>query len=459
MLTPLALYHRLPYPLKVLAASLRGLELRRWRYGEETPRLVAAAEERESWDEERWRAWQQERLAALLERAARRVPYYRRYWRRQGGREPWRRLERWPILRKEAVRAEPLAFLADDVRRRRMYVEHTSGSTGTPLTLYWSRATVRAWYALFEARVRRWHGVGRGDRWAHLGGQLVAASERRRPPYWVWNAGLRQLYLSSYHLAPATAAAYVDALRRHRVRYVLGYPSSLATLARLALEQGLEPPPLAVAIANAEPLYDHQRRWIESAFRCPVRDTYGMAEIACAASECGSGALHLWPEVGVLEILERDADRGVEAGGEGRIVATGLLNADMPLVRYDTGDVGALAAGDEPCTCGRRLPRLASVEGRADDLLRTPDGRVVGRLDPVFKADLPIREAQIVQRAIDRVEVKVVPAAGYDAACAAQIADRLSQRLGPEVAVDVVAVAAIPRIAGKFRAVVSELPP
>ena len=94
-------------------------------------------------------------------------------------------------------------------------------------------------------------------------------------------------------------------------------------------------------------------------------------------------------------------------------MATGLLNPDMPLVRYDVGDRGARAPSGAACACGRLLPRLLAIEGRSDDVVVTPEGRRVGRLDPVFKADLAIREAQIVQETRDRVRVLIVPAAGY----------------------------------------------
>ena len=67
---------------------------------------------------------------------------------------------------------------------------------------------------------------------------------------------------------------------------------------------------------------------------------------------------------------------------------------------------------------------LRSVEGRADDVLVTPDGRQVGRLDPVFKGDLPVREAQIVQEAIDRIRVRYVPAPGFSEASASSLAER-----------------------------------
>ena len=451
----LDLYHRLPYPGRCLAAGLRGLYLRWWRYGSDTPRLVEEALERDRWSADDWRRYQGRELAAVLERAVNDVPYYRRFWSGRP-RAEWQDLSNWPVLRKETVRENPRAFVADDRDPRRMFAEHTSGSTGTPLTLWWSRATVIAWYALVEARLRRWQSLSRRDRWAILGGQLVAPVEQSRPPFWVWNAALRQLYLSSYHLGPAHAAAYLDALARHRTRYLFGYPSALAALGELAVEQGLEAPPLSVALSNAEPLYDHQRRTIETAFGCPARDTYGTAEIVCAASECGHGRLHLWPEVGVHEVLADDADEPLPPGETGRLVATGLLNRDMPLMRYEIGDRVALPASDETCPCGRGLPLLESLEGRLDDVIVTPDGRRVGRLDPVFKADLPLREAQIVQVDRDRVVLRFVPAAGYGSAIAEDLKRRLGQRLGEAMVIEVEEVERLPRTAaGKLRAVVS----
>ena len=177
-----------------------------------------------------WQAWQGERLAMVLRRAATQVPYYREQWaqrRRQGDRASWEYLENWPILEKEPLRANPQAFVAEDCHTQRMIPYHTSGTSGKPLTLWRSPATERAYYALFEARNRRWHGVSYHDRWAMLGGQLVTPAWRRQPPFWVWNFGLHQLYMSSYHLAPDLIPYYLDAMVRYRVKYLWGYTSVL----------------------------------------------------------------------------------------------------------------------------------------------------------------------------------------------------------------------------------------
>lgn len=451
----LAIYHRLPPPLLDIVATLRGWQLQLLRYGPETAQLVEEALERDHWTPERWKSWQEERLARLLHRAATKVPYYRRLWgerRARGDQSSWERLENWPILEKEVVRQNPEAFLAEDCTPRRMFETHTSGTTGTPLRIWQSRQTLRAWYALFEARWRRWHGVSREDRWAILGGQLVAPVNRRKPPFWVRNWPMRQLYLSSYHLAPEFVPFYVEAIRRFRPAYLWGYSSALYTLAQECGRLGVRDLRFRVILTNAEPLFDHQRARIQEVFQSPVRETYGMSEMAAAAGECEHGRMHWFPDAGFVEIAGQDSD------GAGDLIATGLINADMPLVRYRVGDRVKPAAAGQVCACGRTLPLLERIEGRLDDVVVTPDGRRVGRLDPVFKADLSIVEAQIVQEELDFVRVRVVPDAEFGARQEEELKQRLRLRLGEGMRVEIERVKEIERAAnGKFRAVISRV--
>ena len=453
------IYHKLPYPAKVVAASARGRYLNRWRYSEDTEPLVAEFLAHDYWSAEQWRAWRDERMAFVLRRAAADVPYYREQWARRraaGDNSPVELLENWPVLTKEDLRAAPRAFLADDCDPKAMFYEHTSGTTGKPLHIWLSKDTVRAWFALFEARARRWYGVDRATRWAILGGQLVAPVERERPPFWVWNMSLNQLYLSSYHLSPENIAAYLKAMKKYEVRYLLGYPSALYSLAREVLDQGLTAPRLQVAIGNAEPLLDHQRQAITEAFGCPARETYGMAEIAAAAGDCEYCRLHVWPEAGHIEILDDVTGEPLSSGRAGRLVATGLMNADMPLIRYETGDRATLS--EDACPCGRTLPVLRAIEGRVDDVVITRDGRHIGRLDPVFKADLPIREAQIIQEDWDLLRVLYVPTAAYTETDGEMLIQRIHDRTGTDMRVILEPVEAVPRTAnGKFRAVISRV--
>lgn len=456
-MTSKQLYHSLPYPLRVLGASAYGYYLRGWRYGFDTEQRVEQAIERESWSPEQWKAWREERLAYVLYRAAHKVPYYRAHWeerRRKGDQSSFEHLENWPILDKEALRETPDAFIADDYNPSWMYKKTTSGTTGKPVQVWQSREAVKEWYALFEARCRAWNGVSRHDRWANVGGHIVAEVEREEPPFWVWNAGLKQLYMSSYHLSPEHIPAYFEALREYDIDYIWGYSSSLYALAREALRRD-EQIHMHVAMTNAEPLMAHQRTAIREAFQCRTIETYGQVETVTAASECEEGSMHLWPEAGVLEVIGKNGDT-LAHGETGEFISTGLLSAGMPLIRYRLGDWGSVS--ENSCGCGRKLPVLESVEGRTDDVIILPGGRRVGRLDPVFKSDLPIREAQIIQHAVDDVSIKFVPDATCTEEDAQRLAHRLRERIGSTVGINLQEVESIPRTSnGKFRAVISKV--
>ena len=454
------IYNELPAPARSLAATLRGFQLRSWRYGPETDQLIAETIAREHWTTDQWAVWKQERLAEVLQQAATKVPYYREQWatrRRGGDRSSWEMLENWPLLDKEEVRKNPKAFVADGRNVSRMFHDHTSGSSGKSLDVWLTKETVRLWYALFEARCRYWYGVSRSSRWGVLGGQLITPVTDREPPFWIRNYALKQLYMSSYHLAPDLLPHYFKAIKQFRVEYLLGYASSLFELAQAALRLQPSLPKLKVVVVNAEPLYDYQRRTIEEAFQCPVRETYGMAETVAAASECEAGRMHLWPEAGIMEVLP-DENR-VKNGEAGELVCTGLINIDMPLIRYRVGDRGTLEPPSIPCRCGRTLPILSKIEGRIDETLYTRDGRRIGRLDPVFKSQLPIREAQIIQESLEQIRIKYVPADTWTPAANKTLVERLQDRVG-NVSVVLEPVDVLPRGSnGKFRAVICELSP
>ncbi|MCW5960598.1 MAG: phenylacetate--CoA ligase family protein [Pyrinomonadaceae bacterium] len=441
----LKIYHKLPGWSRNLAASLRGHYLNSWRYDKNSQILVEQALERDFWGRKDWDRWVGNRLDKLLSRARTSVPYYREVWdERSDDLQSSDKLENWQILEKDSVRKEAENLVADDRNLKKMFCDHTSGTTGTALNIWASSDTVKHWYALNEARCRNWYGVTKNDRWAILGGQLVTPATQTKPPFWVWNSAMNQLYLSSYHLSLTSVKSYLDALCRYRVRYILGYPSAIYTLARSALALGRRDVTLHVAISNAEPLYDHQRETIAEAFDCAVRETYGMAEMAAAATECSEGNLHQWLDAGIIETDDND-----------EIICTGLVNPDMPLIRYRVGDRAKFAK--TPCACGRSLPVIASIEGRSDDVLLTPDGRIVGRLDPVFKKDMPVIESQIIQKTLKTILVKYVPAPDFNSSAGRDLSNRIRERLG-DVEVILEKVSQIPRTPrGKFRAVVCEL--
>ncbi len=457
----LSFYYRLPAPARSLAATLRGYYLRSWRYGPQTEVIAEQTIARERWSSQQWQTYQDKRLSEMLHHAATQVPYYREMWaerRRNGDNASWEQLSNWPILDKDEVRKDARAFVADDCDPNKLFRVRTSGTTGKPIDLWFSRKTHTEYYGVAEARGRHWYGVSRHDRWAIQGAHLVVPITAHRPPFWVWNGAMKQLYLSAFHLTAKWIPDFLTALVKYKIVFLYGYPSYLYVIAKEMIRLGRTDIPMKVVIVNAEPLFDYQREAIAEAFGCPVRETWGMSEICASAGECEHGRLHLWPEVGIVEVMENG--QVLPDNAEGELICTGLMNREMPLIRYRVGDCGTLAPKEEMCPCGRTLPVLKSLDGRTTDFVYLPDGKMINRFEPIFVTEIPVVEAQVIQDSLKQLRILYVPTPEFTEDHRQLMIQRTRDRMGnPDMEIVAEPTSSIPRTpAGKFRTVVCNLP-
>ncbi len=454
------LYYRLPSPVRSLAVTVRGYYLRSWRYGTITEKIAAEALAKDFWNEEQWSKWQSEQLAKLLHRAATQVPYYREMWakrRANGDNSSWMELSNWPVLEKEPLRHDPRAFIADDCNIKKMYCTTTSGTTGKSLEIWSTRETLTQYYGVAEARGRLWYGVSRHKRWAMQGGVAIIPPRTSKPPFWVWNRSLNQLYLSAYHLTRDRIPMFLDVLSEYKIEWLYGYPSYLYIMANEMLRTAKKTVKLKVVITSAEPLFDYQREVIEKAFGCPVRETWGMSEMCASAGECEHGRMHLWPEVGITEIMSDGIVAPENISGE--MICTGLVNHEMPLIRYRIGDQATLAP-NEKCECGRTLPILKSIDGRTFDMIYLPNGRITNRFEPIFSREFPLIEGQVIQESVHKLRLLYVPTSEFTEEHAVKLLARAKSFVGcDEVDITLEACESIPRTpSGKFKTVVCNLP-
>jgi phenylacetate-CoA ligase len=168
---------------------------------------------------------------------------------------------------------------------------------------------------------------------------------------------------------------------------------------------------------------------------------------------CALNRLHVDMEYCIVEVEPEEEN---DEWARGPLLVTGLATEATPFLRYRIGDVGTRSKA--PCPCGRPGDVFLSVDGRTDDLVMTPDGRMVGRLDHIFKGQLDVGEAQILQETRDAIRVLVVPRRTFSAQSEAALRKEIRGRLGPEIRTEIRLVETIPREAnGKFRAVKSRL--
>jgi phenylacetate-CoA ligase len=451
-------YQHAPAWLQTVLLNAQAARLHRERYGPTFEALEAAWDRSQWWEPARLRDWQAERLREIARVAYERVPFYRRRFDACGvrpeeitGPEDLRRL---PVLTKADVREAGPGLLTRPASA--LVHGHTSGTTGSPLSLWYDRAMCIA-NNVADWRQKGWAGMRR-DAWCGVFlGRVVVPITVRRPPFWRRNYLHRQVWFSSFHLSEANLAIYVQEIRRRRLRFLEGYPSTLYILASYLRRRG-ERLPMQAVFSSSETLHAVQRETLAAAFECPVFDFYGLAERMAFAGECEThDGKHLFDEYGVTEIVD-DAGEPVAPGQRGWLVGTTLWNQGMPLIRYRTSDLTARLL--EPCACGRGLGRIAAVTTKAEDIVVTPDGRYVSPsvLTHPFKPFHQLLKSQVIQDSVDRLHLKLVASDAFTPAHCAALVAGLRERLGEGMEVSVEMVDDIPpEPSGKFRWVISRV--
>src|SRR5262249_14466253 len=138
-----------------------------------------------------------------------------------------------------------------------------------------------------------------------------------------------------------------------------------------------------------------------------VVDSYSSEELGYIGLQCpGREHYHVQAENLLVEVLRGDGSPCV-AGETGRMVVTTLHNFAMPFVRYANGDYAEVGPA---CPCGRGLPVLTRIAGRQRNMLMRPDGVQHWPSFPteVWGGIAPVRQLQVVQDALDHVEVRLV---------------------------------------------------
>ncbi|MBT37546.1 MAG: hypothetical protein QF890_11760 [Myxococcota bacterium] len=453
-----AFYPRLPILGQNWACTVGGWIRFRQRFSRHFRRTLEDWERSVKWSDERLREVQRERLGQLVARARQHVPYYRDLAPPSEKSDPEEAiremLEAIPPLEKRAYRDQPEAFISRLIPRARLHAGQTSGTTGTALPLWYSPETLAEEYATVW-RMRRRLGADIRDPQLSFNGQIIVPFAQTRPPFWRTNHYTRQTLFSIYHMTPANLKLYVDTVHATPSRYVQGYPSSIHLVARSLLEEDRRLPRghIAGIFTSSESLLAFQRETIEEAFGAPVLDRYGVSEFAVSMTECDAHRLHVDMEYCIVEVETTEETDDYETGS---LLITSLAHDATPLFRYRIGDVGTRAK--HPCPCGRAGDNFLEVDGRIEDYVLTPDGRLVGRMDHVFKEQLDVAEAQILQNDSGALMVLIVPRSDYSDASGRRIVRQIRSRLGEEIEVHIELVSSIPREPnGKFRAVKSSV--
>ena len=426
----------------------------RLRYPRSFQRLMHEVRTRGLSDQATVQDFRDLRLRKFIIHCAETVPYYQKKFRELGIRaDSIKGLEDLseclPIMDKDEAIENLSSLISETIPKREIVWVHTSGTTGSGFRFPTTKHSIMEQWAICW-RYREWHGISM-DMWCgYFGGRTIVPVGQDKPPFWRWNYAGKQILFSGYHLSEQNAKHYLDFLDKHKPSWLHGYPSLISLLASFKMAEDVKrvwnP---TVITTGAESLLLHQREQIKAAFGVDPIQHYGQAEAVANISQCEIGNLHVDEDFGAVEFVP-------DKNGAMRIVGTNLSNPAFPLLRYCTGDTVTLKEGF--CSCGKPGRLVENIDGRIEDYVVLKSGALVGRLDHIFKDLTMIKEAQIRQKEIGKIEVLVSRRKGYSDKDESTLLREIRSRLG-DIEVELRYVERIDRTgAGKLRLVISALP-
>jgi len=386
--------------------------LNRWVYGKVVyPAVVRgigegvlferlrALESMQWWSQDRLAELQLERLEKLLSFAESHTTYYQQSIEeaRRDHAEASGLLAALPILEKSDIQ-ESVEGLVARPQTGAIAWKTTGGSTGQAVTIAKDRV------ALAHERAAMWLGYGWsgihfGDRCARFWGSQFDG--RRRAVGRAGDFAMNRVRFSAFAFDDADLERYWRHCLAFQPDYLYGYVSMLEAFASFVERKGYDGRLLGAraVIPTSEVLSPPQRALLERVFSVRVAVEYGCGEVGPIAYECEKGSLHLMTTDLVVEFLDHN-DRPVAQGETGQIVLTDLNSRAMPLIRYRIGDNGVAGAA---CECGRGLPVLSKIWGRAYDVVQGLDGRrfhgefFMYVFEDLRKAGHDIKQFQVIQ--------------------------------------------------------------
>ena len=312
---------------------------------------------------------QSRRLRSIVGHVYESNPIYRRLFDEKGVRpEDIRTAEdvvRLPFTGKDILRESYPLNMACVPRDQIVEMHMSSGSTGTPVVMPYTRSDLDQW-AECMARCYRMAGAKPGD------------ATQITPLFGLFNGGFgmyhgaRAAGLFVIPAGPGNTARQIRLARDLKTRVFTGVVSYGIRLMEVLAEEKESLPDLEIGIFGAEVFSDSMKKKISSGLDIDVFDIYGMTEsggVGTLGMDCPAhDGIHIWEDQYILEIIDPKTGEPVDDGEEGELVFTSLTREALPMIRFRTADLTHVISRDR-CECGRTHIRLAPITGRRDDML------------------------------------------------------------------------------------------
>lgn len=413
-----------------------------------------------SWNIKQFREYQMHELRKQIDHAYHHTTYYRKLFDENGWKpkdfQDFRDFKKIPILSKADMKEhfEELRALP----RRKCFVVTTGGTTGVPTKIY---QEIDRTGDVYRAFVWQWYNEGGyylGDNAAILRGSVIKDGCYE----FIKNSG--ELHCSSMKMSEKNMKTYLVQMERQGIKAICALPSAAELLAKYIRSTNFvfnEDGKIKSLFTSSETLTDETRGLIEEQLHLRVYDLYGNSEQMGMIGQLRDGQYHEYMCHSYVEYLD-ESDQEVRSG-KGRIVATGLINRAMPLLRYDTNDFAELT--DDRQMKGYSAQKVvASICGRweKDALIIGRDGNQVNISAINTHANLfdNIYKMQFVQEEKGKIKLNIMPNKQFKRIDLNNIAEEFRKRLGETFELEVCVTDQFEYTArGKDRLLVQKLKP
>lgn len=244
-------------------------------------------------------------------------------------------------------------------------IHSSSGTTGTPVVIPYTKKDVEDWAIIFE-RCYRMAGVTEKDR-IHI-----------TPGYGLWTAGIgfqagcERLGAMAIPMGPGNTEKQLRMMEDLKSTVLCATSSYALLLSEEIKKRGIRDNLcLKKGIIGSERWGEKMRNAIAQELGVDFYDIYGLTEIygpGIGISCDYRNGIHMWDDYIYFEIIDPKTGKNLPDGEIGELVITTLRKEGAPLIRYRTHDLTRIIPGE--CPCGSRFPRIDIIVGRTDDMIK-----------------------------------------------------------------------------------------
>jgi phenylacetate-CoA ligase len=386
-------------------------------------------------------------LRSLLDHAVESTPFYHTVAKGSD-------LQKFPIIDKNIIRENFEAFRSRKYSGQKLHRVSTSGSTGVPFFV-WQNKEKRDRQAAENLYFNQQCGFNVGERlyYFRIWNEINRLSEFQK-----FTKNIVPVEVSQ--LGEHVVSDFVNDVQQDQSRKAfLAYSSTYEGLLRLMNSMGIKKVKANVSciFAIAELLPNETREQLQEVFECPVVCRYSNSEngfIGHQFPHGPNGYYRVNTASFTVEILNLHNNERVEQGETGRIVVTDLFNHAMPMIRYDTGDIGSLVVDSNN---GRSF--FDRVEGRRLDFIFSTSGTLLSPhvIDYAIRRCKGVRQFQCIQKKPGVYKILILRE-DNSTVSEEEISSNLRTYLGSNAIVEFEYVTGIPLLAsGKRKIVVNEM--